>query len=429
MTVRRRPGPARVVASVTAGLVLLTGATACETPEAANVPVPPVAVALNANVPDHLSIGVVMTLASAPGQGAEWRDAAEGTQVSAHRFALGGADVDLVPVNDKGTVAGAAAAVRTLTDRGVAGIVVATSGSHVSGALTEAVKGDVPMLLPYEDRADALPPQTWLTGPDRDSVDATLTQTLRGQNAGKLFLIRAGGAPITGLTPTASRTFRAGNDPAVLAKTVARRAGKRGRAVDAVAITGPAHLQADVVHALQGAGVDTPVFLTPEALSPAFPAELTQVGGSLSGQLFTAGIDDGDAGALAPSAAGRALAAYFSAVRQTAADPNEKDFFGDRPFSAVAGVAEVRSHDAVVALVRAAAAAGSADPAAVARALSGLKLNRADGLAGAALDFSSPTAVVGGAVVALTATPQSPGVRPTSGADRPALYWFPVPPN
>ena len=271
---RRRAGPARVAAPVTAGLVLLAGITACETSEPANVPVPPVAVALNANVPDHLSIGVVITLASAPGQGAEWRDAAEGTQVGAHRFALGGAEVDLVPVNDKGTVAGAAAAVRTLTDRGVAGIVVATSGSHISGALTEAVKGDVPMLLPYEDRADALPPQTWLTGPDRDSVDATLTQTLRGQNAGKVFLIRAGGAPITGLTPTASRSFRAGNDPAVLAKTVARRAGKRRRAVDAVAITGPAHLQADVVHALQGAGGRQPGLPHPRGVEPSLPRRI-----------------------------------------------------------------------------------------------------------------------------------------------------------
>ena len=79
------------------------------------------------------------------------------------------------------------------------------------------------------------------------------------------------------------------------------------------------------------------------------------------------------------------------------------------------------SHDAVVALVRAAAVAGSADPAKVWEAIPGLRLGTADGLAGPPLDFASTVAVPDDAVVTLAATSVSPGGAAAVGRTGPVL--------
>jgi hypothetical protein len=424
--------------------VLLVALSACSN-KITDTPAPAVTAKLTAAVPDHLSVGVVVSVTSAPGEGAEWRDAAEGARVAIDRFVLGGAKVTLVPVNDKGTEAGAAAAVKTLADDGVAGIVVATAGGHVRGALQEAATRHLPVLLPYEATTEALPDDAWLTGPESAITDQRLVEALHDRSLTKPYLMDAGRGAVEGLAPIVSRTFAAGDDPAELARTLARRQ-KKGTAADAVVISGPAELQGRLVSALQGAGIDLPTVLTPDALSPRFPQAIVRADGSLSGTFVSAGLDEGDARALEPTESGRALAAYFTALNLTAENTAATDLFGERPFTAVAGAADVRSHDAVVALVRAAAKAGSADPAEVGRALAGMHLGRTDGLAGAPLDFSAPVAVADDDVRPLAATPTSPGVRPPAGdsaatpqpgssqspdakGDTAALFWYSAAPG
>lgn len=411
--------------------LLLVGLTGCRSNDDNAAPppspAPADAVALTADLPASLSIGVVVSLSAPPGEGAEWRDAAEGAEVAVHRFGLGGSQVDLTVLNDHGTAQGATTAVHTLLDRGVAGVVLASTGRHVAAGLAEASARGVPVLLPYADDADALPDHSWLTGPDAQTTDARLVQVLAKRGAKKPFLVRTGGGSVDGLEPVGTRTFRAGADPSVIASALRRRRAAQPTAFDSVVVAGPAELQASMVRALQGARVDVPLALTAEALSPTFPAALREADGSLSDPLLSAGLDEGDSTALQPSAGGRALAAFFSGLQLTAADATTKDFSGERPFTAVAGVADTRSHDAVVALVRAAAAAHSTDPAAVAAALSGLTLGAADGIAGPTLAFGTPVAVADDAVVALGSTDQSPGLRPTTAADEATLHWFAVP--
>ena len=243
----------------------------------------------------------------------------------------------------------------------------------------------------------------------------------------------AGGGQVTGLAPREIETYAAGGDAAALAERLARRQRQLDTAVDSVVVSGPPELQAPVVAALQGSGIDVPVLLSGSAVSPAFPDALTQAGGSLSGQLLLVGLDDGDATALESNESGRALAAYFSALQLTAGDPGAKDLFGDRPFAEVAGAADVSSHDAVVALVRAAAVAGSTEPAKVSAAIPGLRLGATDGLAGPALDFGSTVAVPDESVVTLAATSVSPGVRhprtPRRSTGSRALDPEPAPPT
>ncbi|WP_344801585.1 type 1 periplasmic-binding domain-containing protein [Microlunatus ginsengisoli] len=427
-------------AVLTVGTLVVAAPSGCaRTP--ADMPAPGPAVRLTATVPAGLSIGVVVSVTSAPGEGSAWRDAAEGARVAAERFALGGTSVTLVPVNDKGTEAGAVAAVTTLADRHVAGIVLATEGDHIGAAVQAAADRHLPVLLPYTATANGLPTGVWSTGPDSTVTDQRLAETLTDHELTRPYLIDAGGGEVSGLTPVATQSFAAGDDPADVVARLAVRQRDPGRAADAVVISGPAELQGRLVAALQGASIDLPVLLTPDALSPGFPRAVADADGSLAGTYLSAGPDDGDARALEPTDAGRSLAAYFSALSLAADNPRATDLFGERPFGAVAGAADVRSHDAVVALVRAAAQAtdrtGGADPAAVGDALGTMRLGAADGLAGAPLDFATPPTVADADVRALAATPVSPGVRPSSApsagqstaGSSASLYWYAASPR
>jgi hypothetical protein len=233
-------------------------------------------------------------------------------------------------------------------------------------------------------------------------------------------LVDAGGGPPPGLAPVRRQRFRPGDDPTVLARKVVR--GARAHRADALVVSGPAELQGQLVAALQGVHTGLPVLATPQALSPAFAAALQRAGGSLNADLSTAGTPGVDTTTLQPGRAGRAAAGFFAALRAAAADSRLKDFFDQRPFARAAADADSRSHDAVVALVTAAARAGSADPADVRAALRHLTVTPDNGLAGPILDFRHRSAVASRQVTALRATTQDPGVAPAGGAAR--IHWF-----
>ena len=158
--------------------------------------------------------------------------------------------------------------------------------------------------------------------------------------------------------------------------------------------------------------------LTPGATSPVFAGSLQKAGGALSGRLLTVGADTGDAVALRSDASGRGMSAFLAGLRVLASDPQAQNLTGDREFAAVAGSADSRSHDAIVALVRAVSAAGSNDPKLVGTALETLKVGPADGIAGPALDFSRREALTG-EPVQLNTSVQDLGLRPaTEGQGR-----------
>lgn len=403
------------------------GCTGSEDEEAPGQPARPVSVELAPEgAPDALSVGVVVSLSSAPGEGEQWSEAAQGAEVAAERFRLGDVDVTVMPEDDRGTAAGAEAAVRTLVEDGVSGIVLATEGDHVEGALQAASDLGVPVLLPYESAAADLPEVAWATGPTDDQAGAALAEAVEASGATRPALVDAGGGQPSGVSTVRGEPFAAGDDPQRLATRLVRAAtGDQG--IDSVVVSGPAELQAQVVRALQAQTADLPVFLTDDALSPVFAKTLATAGGSLTVPLATAGFDADDVVALESGARGSAVSAYLAAVRTVSSDTATTDFFDDEPFRTVAQAVDVRSHDAVVALVTAAAEAGSSEPADVAEALESLTLDAGDGLAGPDLDLGGATAVADEAVVPLLATTQDPGLRQVADRTAPRLFWFRLP--
>ena len=392
----------------------------------------PVALAA-ANVPADTKLGVVVTLGS--GSGAAWKDAAQGAAVAAHRFLLAGTPVTLSTADDRGTAEGARKAVEKLVSENVAGIVVATDGPQVPDALSAAADAGVPVLLPYDAGKIESTGPAWRTGPTQAQLSKALSSALAG--AKRPLLIDAGGGAPDSVDVSASISFEPGADPEALATDVARRTGvaepekadgNPGRApvakpADAILLTGSPAQQATVVHALQSANVAVPLVLAPGATSPAFAAGLAKAGGTASGRLSTADADATDAVALRPDDAGRAMSGFLAGLRVLAQEPEAMNLTGDVPFADLAHAADSRSHDAVVALVRAVSAAGSNDPAKVAQALGALSLGPADGIAGGALDFTRPDALDAEAVV-LHLSDQDLGLRPQGSSGGAPVSWF-----
>ncbi|CAM5448950.1 hypothetical protein [Leifsonia shinshuensis] len=413
-------------------------------PVAATVPV----ALTQVGAPSGTRIGVIVTLGQGRTQGSEWAPAASGAVVARHRLALGGSDVALLMEDDHGTPQGGTDAVARLAGQGVSGIVIASSGDHVAAAARAASAAGIPAVVPYatlpSDASDLS--GVWSMAPAEADVVGAMNRAVTsfdhpvllelgpGHGGGLRVddVLRAEGADLARLADEAAQ--RAGSDTA--AHGAYRGGDDRivesalpGRtdqpSVDAFVIDGHPSAMAELVAALEARNVSVPLLVGPGAVSPVFAQTLGEHGGVVSSAMRTVGVSSQDSAALGRDAQARAMSAYLQALRQLADDPDVTDLGGDAPFSDAASWADVRCHDAVVALASAAGKAGSAQPEKVLAALTGLRLAAGDGIAGAAEDFGS-TYVVEQKVGVLHATAQPLGLRPHD-AEVLTLGWFPAP--
>ncbi len=408
----------RTAATVLLGAVLLAGCTTA--PEPAPSPTPaeaqPVALGLSDRVTQPVRIGLIAP--PVEGEGADNRLLAEGAGVAVNRFALSGARVDLVTVLDDGSVEGTDAAMRSLIDQKVAGVVMAASGSHVTQALKTASAAQTPVIMPYGQATDSID-GVWSIAPSPSQIAHTLAEALADAGATHPVLVAAAPSP-------AVADIRASvvidPDSPDLSQTVL--ADVQALTADSVVIEAPAATQADLVAALQSVLKDRqiPILLTPQALTPVFSRTLVDDGAATT-PLITAGMDTDDLASLTHGEQADATAAFLAALRLGENDPNCRNIYGDDTCSSAAGWADIASHDAVVALVRAVERAGSTAPAEVSQALVTSTLTAADGLAGPVLDFAHDPVVADSSVVALHSTTADPKLRPAGPADT-RLFWF-----
>lgn len=403
-------------------------------PVAATVPV-----ALSAgDLPRDFRIGMVLTYGQSGEPGSEYNRAAQGAVVAAHRFSQGGSPVALAARNDRGSEEGAKEAVRALADEGVSGLVIASTGAQARAAAQTAEELGLPVILPYAEPENPAP-STWTIKPSAASVESAQEDVLAERT--RVLLVSDGGSAPASTRISQELSLDSFEDLTALAQETAILTGDQLRPVegptgtegvqaadpaDAVVVSAatPQRL-ARLVHALQSRDVSVPLLLPENAVSPHFAVALSELDGTASGQLVTVAAPGTDSSALQQDAQGRGMSAFLSAVRLAAGDPEVGNLAGDGAFADDAWAADPASHDAVVALVRAAAFAGSADPAEVAAALAGMSFGPGEGLAGPALDFSRPAAMTAGPVP-VYASSQDLGLRPAN-ADTPRLIWVPAP--
>jgi ABC-type branched-subunit amino acid transport system substrate-binding protein len=404
--------------------VLLTGCsgTKQDTPTPAAVtpfePVP-VAITVTPKLEEPVSIGLIVP--PVEGYGEEFRPLAEGAGVAARRFQAGSTDVRIVTALDDGTPAGALSAMNTLLNQHVAGVVFTAAGAHSVEALQAASAAQTAVIITHT----APPPETfdavWSLAPSSAAVTEALAGAASEAGASKP-LLAVGANPTVEVSPV--KTFSV-DDLASL--TAAITEGIDAREIDSIYIVASARQQATAVAAIQTTlgGRQIPILLTPQTQTPLF-ATLAAESSTTPGWWITAGTDTQDHVALTRSDAGDRVAAFLAALRLGAQDPECRNVYDDDTCAATGAHADIVSHDAVAALVFAAAAAGTATPEAVQAALESLKLDSGDGIAGASLDFTKPYALGEGSVVALRASAADSGLRPRPPDGRPSqlLDWF-----
>lgn len=426
-----------VVAILVVAAVLRGGTKPAPDAVAVTVPVP----IEDVPVPADAKLGVILTLGSGATEGSEWNEAAEGAVVARERLALGHTELTLLVEDDHGTARGAEDAARSLIERGVSGIVYASSGDHLAAGLAALSEAKVPVVLPFASLGEELP-GVWPLAPTEDELARALQAALDGFE--HPLLVNAGAALPAGAAVADELGFTRGSELTSLGTELARRTGSNPLAngayagggaeepepvadpADVLVISGHPVVQAGIVHALQASNVSVPVVLTASATSPAFAASLAQQGGSVSSKLRAVGVDADDALALGRDGQGRAMSAFLAAVRQLAENDATMNLNDDGPFLDVAFAADARAHDAVIALARALSAAGTTDPARVAEELSKLRLSASHAIAGPELDFSSPRSSAARATT-LSATAQQLGLRPEGGQVADTLVWFSAP--
>jgi branched-chain amino acid transport system substrate-binding protein len=414
-------------------VALLAGCTSSsDEPESsrtfARAAAPSVALAVADGLSAPVTVGVVVSGTSPRGEGAEQLGPAAGARVAEFRANLGkdAPVVRLAVADDRGTADGAAAAVRALQGQGVAGIVYASDGRHLAAGLTAAAQADLPVLLPYLTAPlPAGATTSFRTGPSGRQVAESLRALLRSRSLSAPFLLTGEGVSPDLLSLAGpGRTGRLAAGPTLLAAAEQAAGSLSAGRSDAVVLAASAASQAEAVAALQEYDASTTVVLSPTALSPIFSARLANLGeagaATTAGQYFTAGT------AATDSSTSAAVAGWLAALRLAASDGVTKALVGDGLFGdGPAGVADARSHDAVLALVAAAAKAGSASPERVLAALRTTPVDAEVGLAGPPLAFEDAEAVADADVVVLQATRRDAGQR-GDVEGLPAITWFAV---
>ena len=145
----------RIAVTAAVAALALLGGTACRggSPSAAPSPAPsgePVISLASADA-SGLKVGMII---SSSGPGADVRDLAAGAYVAAFRLngAKAGHDrVDLLVTDDQGTPAGATAAMHSLADQGVVGVIYGSTGEQVLAGVATAAELGLPVVLPYAD--------------------------------------------------------------------------------------------------------------------------------------------------------------------------------------------------------------------------------------------------------------------------------------
>ncbi|WP_263120490.1 hypothetical protein [Cellulomonas sp. RIT-PI-Y] len=407
----------RTAGGAVVALMVLSTLTGC-----ANEQPPPAAEALRPELvvdpmPDGpIRIGVLVP--PVEGTGSAFRSMVEGVRVAGYRFELGGAEIEYAVALDDGTTDGAETAMSSLLDSGVVGVVMATQGDHLTQALSVADGAETAVLLPYSTwDGDGV----WSLAPSAQAVVGQVESALAEAEAERPYVVVAEGRT---LDLDAARTGTLADVSATAGEIVM---ALESREIDSVVIDGPAAQQAAMVVALQGGlgSRQLPIVLTPEALTPMF-GDIVSRNGTTAGWMYSVGTESGDHVAAAESEQGGQAAVFFSALRLAAGDLSCENIYSDDVCAVGVPRADVASHDATVALTRAAEAAGSTDPAEVRTALSGLVLDHENGLVGPVLDFGRSQALSDEDVVVLHASTSDPGVRPLApdGAAAASVFWF-----
>lgn len=337
---------------------------------------------------DGLKIGLIITIGDTSAEGSQWNKAAAGAQVAIERFNRSGRNITLITHDDQGTAEGTANAVKALKNQEVSGIIIASSGPHLAEGITAAQEADIPVILPYQESTG----DAWSLAPATTQITEHATKYTK--HSARTYLIQQEGRS-TPYTAHETHTYTPGTDPheflAPIAEYVKRDEHKNN--TYSLIIDADAYVLSTLTRAIQENGIHANILLSYDATSPALSVALTNNGPSTGPALnaTTIGHNIDDAVALQPDPAGRSMSAYLQMINVMNAE-NIPATYGDQPFTELANSADARTHDSVIAIVKAAEQAKSKKPTDITAALKTLELTPSDGITAPSYNFTQQQA-------------------------------------
>ena len=321
-------------------------------------------------------------IVSSGGPGADLKDMAAGAYVAA--FRLNGAsakkdNVELIVADDNGTADGAVSAIADLASKDVVGVVYASTGEQMLAGVAKAAELGMPVVMPYADdvRLTEQGATAYMAAPSVPQVAKELADHISKAGYSKVALVRqAGPYGDAGRAALSAAGLTFASDTPITGDEIPGKAIAAGNP-DAVIVWAEAAPAVAVADSLSSAGSSAAMLFSDRAAVPAFGHSVVS---SLAPAVGDGAVSVGSwAGPDTPTAA---VDAFFLAKDKavssgaTTADLSSADF---------------RSHDAVLAIV--AAAAQSHSRAGVLDALKQVATNDLAGHVGAPLDFSSQQAL------------------------------------
>lgn len=411
---------ALVVAALTASFVLLRNHNTHTDSEPYFLPPVPIEVE---GAKDPLTVGIIYSLTDNPNQGRGWSLSAQGAKVAAYRLSQGGLQTSLAVENDYGTEQGGQEAVKALSAKNVAGIVVASSGSHCTAIAQQAKEENIPVIFLYEDITDGR--GVWSFAPQDNDVLNEIEKALAQSGLKHPLVISDNSASVPESMDSVVWDSFHEDMPADdnIRQTISERiAGAReGKTYDSFVVAGNPLFQAFVVTSLEEAGLSFPIFLTQQSANPLFAQKLNTIG-TLFGDFRSIGIPDADVLSLTSDMTGNAASSFLAALRALDADPSATTLDSSAPFSQFASYADTLSHDAILAFAHACGKAESCEAGKVSDALASLSLSQKDGVIFPQLNFSNSYPYPDGAFVPICATNQDMRLR--NGESLARLYWY-----
>lgn len=410
----------RISLLLTVALLGCCALTGCSSDEPSfGDPLPPNPVRLD-STPAIQTTGLTIGILMGPhhGPGSEYRGPAHGAQVAAYRFAQGGLTINFKVVVDNGTSQGALTSMQELIDSKVEGIIVAGEGPHLTEALLLAERTKTPTLLPF-DYINSVSAPVYHLGPDRASLATAMEMlTIRTEMADPVVITQDGYAVLDNWEQDIAFT----GDPKQTAQAVV--ASINDRTADSVIIQASATNQATIVNEIQGlTGFQQfPILLTPQALTSSFSHNVG-LAADLKGVLVTAGQRTQDNLALQSGDQAEAISTFLQALRMTV-DSHQPGLLGEEGSTQALIESDVRAHDAVVVLVRAAEQARADKKLTLASALENLALTTDDGIVCDTLDFTTQNMLYPRFVTPLYASSQDTGLRPLPQGQTTPLAWL-----
>lgn len=328
-------------------------------------------------IPADLSVGVVVSYTEDPSEGRGWDLAGEGAQVAAWRLEQGGKKVNLPVASDQGSEDGSVKAIEELKAQGATAIVALTSGAHTDTLAQAAFDADLPIVFPYQVPKAEAPAGAWYAMPSEQGLKELISDRIAALGCESPIIFKGTQPQFDGIKGTEITIGAEGVEKSV--EELVKHLGEKTTENCIILDTDPVQ-SAQIIQGLHGLNITVATIGGPALVNPLFTQTLGDNAEVLN-NVYAVGTPSAMGISMTPGSHGARAAVFERAVAIMSQDPELASVTGDDFFQNRADFADTASHDALLAIVKAIAIAGSSDASDISEAMGSVSLEPNDGFA------------------------------------------------